>query len=153
MSERLVLLGIVIAAVSGIPGLFVGRTSNVGQWLSTVLAVIGSGCGLRGVGVFWVSGDSQPIVRPWAIPGAEFHVAMDGLSALFLVPIFLIPMLGSVYGLGYWKQSEHPANGRKLRLFYGLLPAGMALLVIARNSILFMVGWEVMALSAFFLVT
>src|SRR5262249_47715372 len=41
----------------------------------------------------------------------------------------------------------------KLRLFYGLLPAGMALLVIARNSILFMVGWEIMALSAFFLVT
>ena len=29
----------------------------------------------------------------------------------------------------------------------------MALMVIARNSILFMLGWEVMALSAFFLVT
>jgi hydrogenase-4 component B len=69
------------------------------------------------------------------------------------VPIFLVSMLGSIYGLGYWKQSEHLKNGRKLRLFYGLLPAGMALLVIAKNSILFMLGWEVMALSAFFLVT
>ena len=78
---------------------------------------------------------------------------MDGLSALFLVPIFLVSMLGSVYWLGYWKQAEHLTNGRKLRLFYGLLPAGMALLVIARNSILFMLGWEVMALSAFYLVT
>ena len=29
----------------------------------------------------------------------------------------------------------------------------MALLVIARNSILFLFGWEIMALSAFFLVT
>ena len=153
MSELLVLTGIVIAATSGVPGLLLSRSSNIGQWVTTVLAVIGAGFGLSGVGVFWMTGDSQPIVRPWAIPGAEFHVAMDGLSALFLVPIFLVSLLGSIYGLGYWKQSEHVENGRKLRLFYGLLPAGMALLVIARNSILFMLGWEVMALSAFFLVT
>lgn len=153
MTERLVLVGIAIVAVSGFPGLFLSRNSTAGQWLSTLLSVIGSAIGLIGVGRFWMTGDSQPIVRPWAIPGAEFHVAMDGLSALFLLPIFLVSMLGSMYGLGYWKQTEHPTNGRKLRLFYGLLPAGMALLVIARNSILFMVGWEVMALSAFFLVT
>ena len=153
MSEQFVLLAIVIAATSGMPGLFASRSSNAGQWLSVLLIIIASACGLCGVGIFWATGISAPIVRPWAIPGAEFHVAMDGLSALFLVPIFLISMLGSVYGIGYWKQSSHPTNGRKLRLFYGLLPAGMALLVIARNSILFMVGWEVMALSAFFLVT
>lgn len=153
MSERLVLLGIVIAAVSGVPGLCLNRTSTQGQWLTTALAVLASFVGLSGVGVFWATGNSQPIVRPWAIPGAEFHVAMDGLSALFLVPIWLVSLLGSIYGLSYWKQTEHPQNGRKLRLFYGLLPAGMALLVIARNSLLFMVGWEVMALSAFFLVT
>ena len=153
MSEQWVLLGIAIAAASGIPGLFLSRSSNTGQYVATALAVIGSVFGLSGVGTYWWTGDSQPIVRPWAIPGAEFHVAIDGLSALFLVPIFLVSMLGSIYGLGYWKQTEHPQNGRKLRLFYGLLPAGMALLVIARNSILFMVGWEIMALSAFFLVT
>lgn len=153
MSERVVLLSIVLAAVSGVPGLFVRRSSNVGQSLATILSVVASVIGLSGVCLFWMTGDSQPIARPWAIPGAEFHVAMDGLSALFLVPIFLVSLLGSVYGLGYWNQTEHPENGRKLRLFYGLLPAGMALMVIARNSILFMVGWEVMALSAFFLVT
>lgn len=153
MSERLVLLGIVIAATSGVPGLLLSRSSNLGQWFSTFLAVAGSVAGLSGVGIFWTTGDSQPIQRPWSVPGAEFHVAMDGLSAIFLAPIFLVSMLGSVYGLGYWKQSEHLQNGRKLRLFYGLLPAGMALLVIAKNSLLFMLGWEVMALSAFFLVT
>jgi hydrogenase-4 component B len=153
MSEQLVLLGIAIAAFSGVPGLFFRRSSNAGQWLSVLLSTASSVCGLCGVGLFWGTGDSRPIVQPWAIPGAEFHVAVDGLSAVFLAPIFLIAMLCAVYGLGYWKQTEHPTNGRKLRFFYGLLPAGMALLVIARNSILFMLGWELMALSAFFLVT
>jgi hydrogenase-4 component B len=153
MSELLVLYGIVIAGSSGIPGLLVGRTSMIGQWVTTLLAVFASGLGLGGVGWFWATGDSQPIVQPWPIPGGDFSVALDGLSAIFLLPIFLISLLGNVYGLGYWKQTEHPENGRKLRLFYGTLTSGMALLVIARNGILFLFGWEIMALSAFFLVT
>ena len=108
MSESLVLLGIVIAALSGLPGFLWGRTSMSGQWVTTLLAVLGAGLGLGGVGSFWATGDSQPIVLPWSLPGAEFSVAMDGLSAIFLVPIFLISLLGNVYGLGYWKQTEHP---------------------------------------------
>jgi len=121
--------------------------------VTTLLAVLGTSLGLGGVGAFWATGESEPLVLPWHIPGAEFSVAVDGLSAIFLLPIFLISLLGNVYGLAYWKQTEHPQNGRKLRLFYGTLIAGMALLVISRNSILFLFGWEIMALSAFFLVT
>jgi len=153
MSESLVLWAIVIAGSSGIPGLLVGRTSMIGQWMTTLLAVLGTGLGLGGVSWFWATGDSQPIERSWPIPGAQFNVALDGLSAIFLLPIFLISLLCNVYGLSYWKQTEHPENGRKLRVFYGTLTAGMALLVIARNGILFLFGWEIMALSAFFLIT
>jgi hydrogenase-4 component B len=38
-------------------------------------------------------------------------------------------------------------------LFYGLLTASMAVLVVAHNSILFLMGWEGMALAAFLVVT
>jgi hydrogenase-4 component B len=153
MSESLVLLGAAVAAVSGVPGLFLSRSSMGGQWLTTLLAALGGAMGLAGVGTFWAAGVGEPIAWPWPLPGAEFRVALDGLSALFLVPVFVILPLGNVYGLGYWRQTEHPRNGRKLRFFYGTVVAGMALLVVARNSILFLFGWEVMALSAFFLVT
>ena len=90
---------------------------------------------------------------PWTVPGGPFLVGIDAISAVFLLPVFLVSLLGNVYGLGYWKQTEHPENGRKLRFFYGTLTAGMALVVIARNGVLFLFGWEIMALSAFFLVT
>jgi hydrogenase-4 component B len=153
MTERLVLVAIILAAMSGCPGLLFSRISMTGQWLVTVLAVASGGLGIAGVALFWQNGDSQPIHLPWHLPGAEFSVAVDGLSAIFLLPIFLISMVGSIYGLGYWKQTEHPENGRKLRLFYGLLTASMATLVIARNGVLFLFGWEIMALSAYFLVT
>lgn len=153
MSELLVIFGLSGCAVSGLAGLLFSRRTCVGQRVATAIAVAGCGLGLVGVGVFWSTSESAAIRRPWLIPGGEFYVEMDGLSALFLVPVFLIALLGSVYGLSYWNQTEHPDNGRKLRLFYGFLPAGMALLVIARNSLLFLFGWELMALSAFFLVT
>jgi hydrogenase-4 component B len=164
MSERLILAGILLNAVSGVPGLFLSRHSGTGQRLAALLAVAGCLLGMAGVGAYWTASGSLSAVQgtasgseavrfPWPIPGGEFHVQVDGLSALFLAPVFLVALLGSIYGLSYWRQQEHPANGRGLRLFYGLLPAGMALLVIARNSLLFLAGWELMALSAFFLVT
>ncbi|MGO9115212.1 MAG: proton-conducting transporter membrane subunit, partial [Thermoguttaceae bacterium] len=158
MSVLLLLLGIGLAALSGATGLLFRRHSDAGQWLTTLLAVLGSVTGLAGVGLFWVLGDGPPIVLPWAVPGGpmpggQFLVGIDAISAVFLPPIFLISLLGNVYGLSYWKQSDHPENGRKLRLFYGMLTAGMALVVIARNGLLFLFAWEIMALSGFFLVT
>jgi hydrogenase-4 component B len=153
MSEALVLVGLALAGLSGVPGLCFRRSSLLGQRATTALAVLGAALGLAGVGWFWATGESRPVDLPWALPGAALSVAVDGLSAVFLVPIFLISLLGNIYGLGYWRQTEHTQNGRKLRLFYGTLTAGMALLVVARNGVLFLFGWEVMALSAFFLVT
>lgn len=153
MSELLVVLGMATCAISGLPGLFFKRSTCVGQWISTVIIVAGCMLGVAGVAVYWCGGNSAEMVLPWSIPGGPFRVGIDGLSAMFLVPIFLIAALGSIYGLSYWKQTEHPDNGRKLRVFYGFLPAAMSLLVVARNGMLFLAGWEIMTLSAFFLVS
>lgn len=49
MSERLVLLGIVIVATTGAAGLLVGRHSIFGQWMSAVVAVAASSVGLAGI--------------------------------------------------------------------------------------------------------
>ena len=153
MSEQLVLAAIAIIAGSGVVGLVFSRQSTAGQYVATTLASTGSIIGIGGLIEFWIGSDSHVITYPWSVPGGEFAVGVDGLSAVFLLPVFLVSLLGNIYGLEYWAQSAHPGNGRKLRLFFGLVTAGMALLVVARNSLLFLVGWEIMALSAFFLVT
>lgn len=149
----LLLIAIVLVAISGLPGLMLGRRTMLGQYAAAALSIAGAAVGivqtLRGA----AAGEAWQMRAPWMLPGAALHVGLDGLSAVFLLPIFLISALGSVYGLAYWRQTDHPANGRKLRLFYGLLTAGMALLVVARNGLLFLYGWELMALAAYFLVT
>ncbi len=151
--EWIVILGIALVAASGFPALVLPRTLSLGGWIATILAAIGNVLGLVGTISWLVSGESHPVHYPWLIPGAEFSVAIDTLSSIFLIPIFLISTLGTLYAVGYWSPADYPESTRKVRFFYAGMTAGMALLVIARNSILFLVGWEIMAISAFFLVS
>ncbi len=140
-------------AFSGVPGLFMNRQSSLGQLVATLLAVFGGVLGLLGTGLVLVRGVGKAVVLNWPIPDSSLALNVDALSAFFLIPVFLVSGLGSIYGMSYWKAANHPSNGQKLRFFYGLLPASMTLLLAARNSIHFLIGWEVMALSTFFLVT
>jgi hydrogenase-4 component B len=149
----LLLSGITLTATSGMAGLFFSRRSLLGQYVSTTLLAGGSLVGL--VGTCLAFGDGGVAVRslPSPIEGARFALAADALSLLFLLPIFVVTLLGTIYGLGYWSQAEHPEDGQRLRLFYGLLSASMAVIVLAKSSVTFLFGWESMAVSAFFLVT
>lgn len=154
--EPLVLAGAVLALVSGVPGLLFGRVSRIGERLAALILVLGCSCGLYGVAVAIqrsaASHGFELLTFESPLPGVKFSFGVDPLSAVFLVPVFLIPLLGSIYGLAYWKQPEHAENGRKLRLFFGALAGALALVVFARDWITFLFGWELMAVSAFFLV-
>ncbi len=142
MSEWLVIVGIACHALSGLPGLWLRRDPAAGQRLAMAFAVLGSGLGIGGA-----------LLALW-IPSQGFAcLRLDALASIFLVPIFGVSALGSVYGLAYWAQAEHGENGRRLRVFFGLVTAGLAGVVVAANALLFLFAWEVMALSAFFLVT
>ncbi|MGC4119227.1 MAG: proton-conducting transporter membrane subunit [Myxococcales bacterium] len=152
MNDWLVVAGIVLVAVSGVPGIFVPRRSPMGERIAATLMVIGAVSGI--VGAVWALVQGSSGIRlPWTVPNGAFFVQVDGLSAMFLIQLFLLASAGAIYGLGYWPQSEHPRDGRKLRLFYGLMTAGIALLFCAGNTILFLAGWEVMALAAFLTLT
>jgi hydrogenase-4 component B len=155
MSAALVAAGVALAAISGVPGLLLRRRDDgAGERIAASLLAVAALCTIAGV--------AQALLRPGAgagvsfpspFAGAEFRLAVDALSAIFLLPIVLIPLTGAIYGLRYWSQLEHPQNGRTLRLFYGLLTAAMAVVVTARNAPTFLVAWEVMALAAFVLIT
>ncbi|WP_243384823.1 proton-conducting transporter membrane subunit [Geothrix alkalitolerans] len=87
--------------------------------------------------------------RVWGFPA---RLELDALSAAFLLPLHLVGGLGLIYGQRYWPLQLAWGSGRSLRFFYGLLVAAMTLLFLARHGLVFLVAWELMAVSAFFLV-
>ena len=85
----------------------------------------------------------------WQLPFAAFSVGLDSLSAFFLIPLFILAISSSLYGPRYFL--KHGAD-RTHWFFYSLLIAGMIMVLIARNAVLFIIAWEIMSLSSFFLV-
>ncbi|MEW6270068.1 MAG: proton-conducting transporter membrane subunit, partial [Thermodesulfobacteriota bacterium] len=153
MTLPLLVAAVVLVGVSGMPGVLVRRRAVGGERVAAALLVAGSACGIASALLATAEAGASSLDLAWPVPGGALAIAIDGISALFLIQIFAVAALGAIYGLGYWAQGEHPDDARKLRLFYGLLTAGMAVLVVARNSVLFLAGWETMALAAFLVVT
>jgi len=145
--------GILLISLAGVPGLFYRREGSGAERLFCLLTLAGTVSGLVAVGHILIRRTELTFDLPWSLPDASFSLRLDPLAAIFLIPLFLVTAAGSVYGLRYWPQQQNPANGRKLRLFYGLIGGAILLLLTARNSILFLIAWEAMALSGFFLIT
>jgi hydrogenase-4 component B len=77
---------------------------------------------------------------------------MDGLSAFFLVVIFPVCLLAAVYSFHYMDESGSSVKTAVNGFFFSLLVVSMAMVVTAANIITFMLSWEIMSLSSFFLV-
>ncbi len=149
--EGLLVVAIALVAVSGLPALLPGAGA-VRQRAAVGLLTAGAALGLLAAGRALGGEAGSALHWTWALPGAEFALQVDALSAWFLVPVFLISALGAWYGLEYWPLAEQPAGGARLLVFYGLATATLALVVTARNGILLLAAWEAMALTTFFLV-
>ena len=100
-----------------------------------------------------LSGEVASQRAPWPIPLGEYHVGLDGLSAFFLLCVFVVSGLGALYGAGYLKAYVGRRSVAPAIAFYSLLVASMAMVVIARDGVLFLLAWEAMSMSSFFLVT
>jgi hydrogenase-4 component B len=97
-----------------------------------------------------VGGTSSQLGFPFW--GGAARLELDALSAAFLLPLHLVAVLGMLYGREYWPLELPKGAGRSLRGFYGSLVAAMTCLFVARQGLVFLLAWELMAVSAFLLI-
>src|ERR1017187_737420 len=147
------LVAIAILVVSGLAAIFFANRPRIATVLGAGGALVGCVLGLEPSfrGLFRASTESLQL--PWHVPGGAFHVQLDALSAFFLVPIFVLAALAAVYGGEYLLAYRDTKTLAPQWFFFNLFVASMALVVVARNAVLFLVSWEVMSVTAFFLVT
>ncbi len=94
----------------------------------------------------------QTLVLPLGLPDLPFHMRLDPLAAVFLALIGATSIGISLYSAGYFRAGEGAAPGL-LCLQYHVFLASMVMVVLADDAYAFMVAWETMALSSYFLVT
>src|SRR3990167_3914718 len=95
---------------------------------------------------------AQWAVLPIGLPSLPFHLRLDSLAAYFLLVIGATSAGISVFAAGYFRKGEGTPPGL-LCLEYHVFLASMVGVVLADDAYAFMVMWETMALSSFFLVT
>jgi formate hydrogenlyase subunit 3/multisubunit Na+/H+ antiporter MnhD subunit len=122
--------------------------------VSRVLFPVGGlfGLALFGLALDALPGTAEVAVLPIGLPALPFHLRLDSLAAYFLMVIGAASAGVSAFAAGYFRKGEGTPPGL-LCLEYHVFLASMAGVVLADDAYAFMVMWETMALSSFFLVT
>lgn len=145
-------IGISVVALSGFLSLFISRSAKVSNIIGSVGIAVGSAVALVPPIQTIANGQVHMISMPWRVPFASFTFVIDSLSAFFLIPILILSIVCSLYGMEYLRPHLFKKNINVTWFFTAVLIVSMTLVVTASNAVLFLVVWEVMALSSFFLV-
>ncbi|HEU0188311.1 MAG TPA: hydrogenase 4 subunit B [Gallionellaceae bacterium] len=136
-------LALGLLALQGSPLFITNVIFPAGALVSLALAATG----------LWALGEVAGIaVLPLGLPDLPLHLRLDPLSAFFLILLGGASFGVSLFSAGYFRSMPGRTLGL-LCLEYHLFLAGMALVLLADDAYMFMVAWETMALSSYFLVT
>lgn len=84
-----------------------------------------------------------------SITGA-IPIRIDGLSAWFLLTVNVVVMAGGLFGLQYMKVYKKQDNNLSLHwIALTLLHLALVMVCTVQNSVIFLISWEMMAVSAF----
>ncbi|MBL0122799.1 MAG: hydrogenase 4 subunit B [Betaproteobacteria bacterium] len=135
----------------GVAGLVFLRNFRI---VARVLFPLSSLCSvvLTAIGLTAVVQNPQIAVLPIGLPDLPFHLRLDPLAAFFIMLLGAASAGISIFAAGYFRRAEGAPPGL-LCLQYHVFLASMVLVLMADDAYVFMVMWETMALSSFFLVT
>ena len=93
------------------------------------------------------------VLFPSLIPYVQFTVRLDPLGVFFALIVSLLGLALSVYSLGYARGFYGRKNVGVLGAFFNVLLLATTLVFLASNAFFFLMAWEIMALSAYCLVS
>ena len=89
------------------------------------------------------------------LPWLAWHLRLDALSGFFMILLGTLVIAVSLYGPSYTREFARGADAQPLPplgIFTALFVLGMQVLLIADDALVFMIFWEMMSLSGYFLV-
>lgn len=147
---NLILVSVTASAVGAVLSLATSGNHGASKFASCLFGAIASvlaiaaGC----VGLF---GGGGLVVYDAPLSFASFSLMLDGLSGLMLVLINVLALASWIYNLSYLDEYRGMGIGR-IGFFGNVFIAAMCLVVTADSAFWFLVFFELMSLSSYFLV-
>ncbi len=143
---------LILFALGAIGSLLAMKSDRISGAIGTTAALLGSVLALTiGSGAL-ISHTPIALQLNSTLPLLSFSFGIDALSAFFVTIIALIATIASLYAFGYIKHFTPAYRLGRLGFFYNIFIASMLLVVTAQNIVAFLIAWELMSLSTYFLV-
>lgn len=136
------------AVASLLSGARPGRAAVVVRVLTTGALAAGVAAGV----VVLVTGTAASASIQARVPGGPWELLIDPLAAWFLVVQGGAGIAAVNFGVRYLAQEREHRGVAAAHAQLALLFAAMMLVVVAHSVVLFLIAWEVMAISAYFLI-
>ena len=147
-----VLTALVLLLIGGLAAVALRARPAPSQIAGQSGAILGSVLGLAGAVRILAAARPESLAAAWPMPGGGMHLEIDALAAFFLLPVFGLSLAAAIYGRAYLAGRGGGSDAAGCWFHINLLTIGMALVVAAHDGLLFLLAWEIMALSPFFLV-
>jgi hydrogenase-4 component B len=144
---------LILFGLGGFLALAFAWSNRISHTVGVISAVAGSAVGILACILMMQAGIAQEFSMPWATAGTTLSLRVDNLALFFLLPIFLLTLCCAVYATSYLHATTRRGQYGYHWFFFNLLAASMVLVVTAADAIFFLMVWECMSLSSFFLVT
>lgn len=144
----------ILILLSGVLLVLFMKTSESVSRLGRILTIAGDAA----VGIAAAAGMAgryagQNYVFFWSLPLGQALFSLSPLSSFFLLILALVTMLAAIFAPQYLEHYRYSAGRIKYHwAFFLLLTVSMMFVVTAGNAVFFMLSWEAMSVSSFFLV-
>jgi hydrogenase-4 component B len=145
--------GMVLYAAAGLLGLAAARHRRL--MTTVVFGLTSIGAVLECAASLAALADVQEtlISVPFRTFFVQYTFRLDPLSAYFSLALAVVSLAVSIYSFGYVGHFESRKPVGVFCFFYCMLLVSLTAVFAAANAVVFLIAWEVMALSAYFLVS
>src|SRR5262249_462264 len=127
---HLLCVAVVILIVSGVLAMIAGRSPRLSTIVGAGGAAAGCALGLVPALVALTDGATQSIQLPWHVPYGSLALALDPLSAWFVLAILALSGLSAIYGAEYLDRYKGRKSLGASWFFFNVLVASMVLVVL-----------------------
>lgn len=145
-------IAVLTAAAAGFFSLIFKRWVGISKFIGF------SSLGLSGIcaayaGVYAIISQNPVIYHiNSGLPGIVWQFKLDSLSGFFFTIVGMVVVCVALYGPNYMRSYERQHSILGMTFFTGLFIAGMYLVLLAADLFSFLLAWELMSISSYFLV-
>lgn len=146
----MLLVSTVVSIVGAIVALCLSKAENTAKVVACLFGIVAACCSII-AGAMGIFGAEQFICFATPFNFANFTLLINPLSGLLLVAINILALVAWIYGLAYFDEYKGMGLGA-IGFFMNLFVASMNMVLTVDNAFWFLVFFELMSLTSYFLV-